>query len=715
MVVNLLFLVPALIFSSYLAVLTIAAALKGKQFKVASAKSQRRFAILVPSHDEEAVIENTLASLGDLDYPRDRYDVIVIADNCSDKTADIARSHGDVVFERFDDTNKGKGQALRWCLDRLKSEGAAYDAFVIIDADTVASSNLLTVMNDYLEEGAMCIQCSTLVTPQPGAWSPEMTRIGFLLHNYTRPLGKKALGLSMGLNGNGMCLSSNLLSSIPWSAYSRVEDLEHALKLAIEGVRVIFAPEAYVHAIMPTDSRLAESQRRRWELARFSIIKNYTWTLLSAAIRKRSLVIFDMLMDLITPAFVNLFVLTVAGLLVNAAGTVVLEAPSALLWMMPAYFGALLLETFHVVGGLKVANADRGAYRTLMSTPKYALWKFKLYIRTIIKGDDKLWLRTERERSLPTGSAGESTDTSRRTDRSSHRDEGSTRGEENIRFPFQPRVMSVRIDTLNAEEVMKKIGQFLKDSKLHTIATVNPEFVMTARKDREFLRILNHADLNIADGIGVQLAMKMMYGEVCERITGVDLTWRLTGLAAEQGYSIFLLGAAEGVARDAAAKMKERYPALKIAGYYSGRPDEEGLVECINLTNPDILLVAFGAPKQEKFIFKNAKTLNAKIAMGVGGTFDYIAGVVPRAPAWMRRLGMEWLYRLANQPERIGRILTATVRYPIAMYFYKSSKSSVSRKVLGESLNELKSTIEAPSSPAPRANLVHSNSRAVEV
>ncbi len=710
---DIVFLVPIMIFASYLALLTAAAANRGKHRNMGPAKSLRRFAILVPSHDEEEVIDNTLVSLGNIDYPRDKYDIVVIADNCSDRTAEIARSHGVIVLERSDEINKGKGQALRWCLDQLKARETAYEAYVIIDADTVASSNLLYVMNDYLEAGAVCVQCSTLVTPQPGAWSPEMTRIGFLLHNYVRPLGKKALGLSMGLNGNGMCLSAELLSSMPWSAYSRVEDLEHALQLAIKGVGVVFAPEAHVHAIMPADSRLAESQRRRWELARFSIIKKYAWPLISAAMKRRSVVIFDMFMELITPAFVNLFALTASALILNIL-VVAFGARSAFLWIIPAYAAAVLLEVYHVIGGLKVANADRAAYRALMNAPKYALWKMRLYFNTMLKGDDKVWLRTARERIVRKYNSAQPNDSSMKSDRDTDYGIGPPRRQTDRVFSFQPRIMSVRIDTLNRDEVMGKIGEFLKDSRLHTIATVNPEFVMTARKDREFLRILNHADLNIADGFGVQLAMQMMYGKVCERITGVDLTWGLAALAAARGYSIFLLGAAEGVARKAAMKMRERYPALKIAGHYSGRPDEEGLVQCINATNPDILLVAFGAPKQEKFIFRNRTFLSAKIAMGVGGTFDYIADEVPRAPVWMRQMGLEWLYRLANQPERAGRILTATVRFPIAVASYDFAKSSVARRVLGESLPRLRSVVEAPSNSLNTARLLNSDSRTVD-
>ncbi len=397
--IDIIVLAPAVFFALYLALLTVAATYRRPRYGTASSRSLKKFAILVPAHNEEAVIGNTLDSLNAIDYPVNKYDVIVIADNCSDKTARLSRSKGVVVLERFDESNRGKGQALRWSMDKLKNDGAAYDAFVIIDADTVASANLLTVMNNYLGEGAECIQCSTLVIPEPGAWSPETTRIGFLLHNYVRPLGKKALGLSMGLNGNGMCLSATLLSRLPWSSFSRVEDLEYALQLVLENVKVFFAPEATVKAMMPTDSRLAESQRRRWEIARFSLIRKYAWPLTSAAVRKKSIVIMDMLLELITPAFVNLFLFTTTALAINTTAAVLFAAP-AVGWISLAYCSALLLEVFHVLYGLKVAGANSDSYLVLMNTPKYAVWKLRLYLKTLMNGDDKTWLRTERDHKL---------------------------------------------------------------------------------------------------------------------------------------------------------------------------------------------------------------------------------------------------------------------------------------------------------------------------
>lgn len=235
-------------------------------------------------------------------------------------------------------------------------------------------------------------------------------------------------------------------------------------------------------------------------------------------------------------------------------------------------------------------------------------------------------------------------------------------------------ILDIHLDRVSMNQALVKIQAFLLDNTLHHIATVNPEFIMAARKDKKFHEILNSTDLNVPDGFGLQCAAWFLGEKIGERITGVDLTWEICKLAAEKGYSVFFLGAAEGVAEKAAHRIELLNPGLKIAGTYSGTPDEEGIAERINSVSPDILLVAFGAPKQEKFIFDNRGALKVKLAMGVGGTFDYIAGIVPYAPTWMRESGLEWLYRLFTQPKRWKRIITATIIFPWMVFISRFKK-----------------------------------------
>jgi N-acetylglucosaminyldiphosphoundecaprenol N-acetyl-beta-D-mannosaminyltransferase len=236
-------------------------------------------------------------------------------------------------------------------------------------------------------------------------------------------------------------------------------------------------------------------------------------------------------------------------------------------------------------------------------------------------------------------------------------------------------ILGVKIDSLKFKEAVKMIDGYILSSekKCHQIVTVNPEFIVTTQKDKEFKRILNRADLSLPDGIGLKYAAKAQGENFPERITGTDLTWALAKLAEDRGYRIYLLGAAPGVALQVANWLKLIHPRIKIVGVYPGSPDEKGLIDRINQANPNILFVAFGAPKQEKFIAQNLSKLNCQVAIGIGGAFDYISGIVDRAPLWIRKINIEWLYRLIKQPKRIKRIFTAVIIFPI-LFFFSSLK-----------------------------------------
>ncbi|PIP17975.1 MAG: glycosyltransferase [Parcubacteria group bacterium CG_4_10_14_0_8_um_filter_35_7] len=245
-------------------------------------------------------------------------------------------------------------------------------------------------------------------------------------------------------------------------------------------------------------------------------------------------------------------------------------------------------------------------------------------------------------------------------------------------------ILGVLIDRITSKEVLKKIEEFLNSDTQHYITTPNPEFVMRAQKDEEFRNILNKSDIAIPDGIGLVFASHFLGNPIPERVAGSDLVWKIAKLAEYKNCSLYLLGGKEGVAEEAARKLKEKYPNLKIKGAESGgeveerklKTQNEEMVKRINERQPDILLVAFGAPKQEKWIYYNLSKLSSvKVAIGVGGTFDFIAGRIKRAPMFLRKLGMEWLWRLFIEPKRINRILTATVRFGWKVLKWKIKKA----------------------------------------
>lgn len=197
------------------------------------------------------------------------------------------------------------------------------------------------------------------------------------------------------------------------------------------------------------------------------------------------------------------------------------------------------------------------------------------------------------------------------------------------------------------------------NTKIHQVCTVNPEFIMHARRDRTFADVLRQADLCVPDGVGVLWAARRQGIQLHERVTGSDGIYRICQCAAERGWRVYLLGAAVGVADVAAQRLMALYPGLQIVGAYSGSPADTEWPEIrvrLHRVQPDILFVAYGHPRQDLWIALHRQELPVKVAVGVGGAFDFVAGVMPRAPRWMQRWGVEWLYRLIQQPWRWRRM-----------------------------------------------------------
>jgi N-acetylglucosaminyldiphosphoundecaprenol N-acetyl-beta-D-mannosaminyltransferase len=224
---------------------------------------------------------------------------------------------------------------------------------------------------------------------------------------------------------------------------------------------------------------------------------------------------------------------------------------------------------------------------------------------------------------------------------------------------MQARVLGVRIDCLGMGAALARIEQLVDEGGHHLVATVNPEFVMGAQRDREFARVLDSAALCLPDGTGVVWAARRQGCGISEPVPGVDLIPPLAAMCARRGLQLFLLGAEPGVAAALASKLSDEHPGLQVASH-AGSPDpsfDSETLKLIRAHETQVLFVAFGAPKQELWIDRLKEQLNVSVAIGVGGAFDYLTGRVPRAPVWMRRAGLEWLHRLARQPWRARRML----------------------------------------------------------
>lgn len=237
-------------------------------------------------------------------------------------------------------------------------------------------------------------------------------------------------------------------------------------------------------------------------------------------------------------------------------------------------------------------------------------------------------------------------------------------------------VLGVPISNVTMQEAVEKVRSFVHSDKLHSVCTPNPEIVMLAKEDPHFMDVVRKADLVVPDGIGVVIASRLKKGETLpERVPGFDLVQNTMKDAVKEGYKYFFFGSKPGVADQAADKMRETYPGIQIVGTRDGyfKPeDEPRIIEEINASGANILLVALGAPRQETWIEKNRDKLpNVRVAIGVGGSLDGMAGIVKRAPEIYQKVGLEWFYRLMKQPTRFKRMLVLPVFLKDVMFYKK--------------------------------------------
>lgn len=233
-------------------------------------------------------------------------------------------------------------------------------------------------------------------------------------------------------------------------------------------------------------------------------------------------------------------------------------------------------------------------------------------------------------------------------------------------------ILGVGVDVVTADEAYRRIRSLWQgrdDEPCHQIVTLNPEMIMAAQRHPELLGVFNDSTLAVADGIGVVWASRVLGRPVPERIPGIDLASRLIAAVARDGRSLALVGGRPGVALEAARRLQERHPGLRVSaafhGYFS-EAEGESIVAEVARAGPDLLLVGLGAPKQELWIHRNLRRLNARVAMGVGGALDVFAGKAKRAPVTWQRFGLEWAYRLLREPRRAKR-MTALPKFAVAV------------------------------------------------
>ncbi len=380
----------------YLCIVSVSAVLtakKGKNEREASfpPSQHTNFAILIPAHNEIAVLEKLLTSLAALDYPEDHFAVYVVADNCTDTTAKLARATDRVnVYERFDQERRGKGFALNWLMQRLDEDGLIYDAYVVLDADSVVIPAFLQVMNKGLMRGAQALQANNNVLNITDSPSTALRWIAMTLMNHVRPLGRNGIGCSSTLTGNGMCLSRSLLTRYPWQSYSLAEDYQYYLSLMQHGVKVLYMPDAIVRSEMPTTFAQMRTQDIRWESPDNSQPSWKTaWNLLKAGVRNRDIVRIEAIAELLTPPLSYL----VGSCLLALVG-------SLLLWSLPNLVLSLVITCgllCYFGTAFYLLRPPRTVFFALLHAPGFMLWK--LWVILVVRRSKKHaveWVRTSR-------------------------------------------------------------------------------------------------------------------------------------------------------------------------------------------------------------------------------------------------------------------------------------------------------------------------------
>ena len=369
----------------YLALITLAGLLPPR--RLVDRPMPGRIVLVVPAHNEAAGIGATVSNLLALTRRDGDAEVVVVADNCTDDTADRARSLGARVLVRNDAERRGKGFALDHAFRQLEREDAL--AYVVIDADSRAADNLLASLRRHFGAGARAVQCRYTVLNPDDAPRTRLAQIALAAFNVLRPRGRARLGLSAGILGNGFALRRELLEQVPYSAASVVEDLEYHLKLVAAGARVAFADDTEVQGEMPDSGRGDDQQRARWEGGRLRKLLSHGLPLAGQVLSGR-LRALEPLADLLL-APLGHHVMALSALL--ALGLVLTPAAGF------AGLGALglALVAGHVLAALRVARLPLSRLAVLAHVPGYLVWKLRVLGATLAASRrNSAWVRTQR-------------------------------------------------------------------------------------------------------------------------------------------------------------------------------------------------------------------------------------------------------------------------------------------------------------------------------
>jgi len=358
-----------------------------------------RFAVAIPAHDEGVVLSTTLAQLRKESYPRELFDLCVVADHCADDTAEVARRGGAIVYERTSLPKGRKAYALQYLLDRILSADQGYDAVAIFDADSKVDPEFLRVMDIHFQAGRRALQGQHIISNPHDSLLTAMAAVDMRLNNRLRNQSRSNLGLSCRLMGDAMVLDAGLLRTHEWLGESLTEDREYGYELLLHGIRVRYVPEARSFGQAAGSWKQAEPQRLRWYGGLVGMQRRLAGRLLAGAVRSRSLALLDGVLELLMPSYSFL----------AAASILNLGLALSFSWFLPSvrcFLGIagsllLLLAWFaYPLLGLIIDRAPAWAFKTLLMGPAYVAWRLWISILVRLRGGRIAWIRTPRREEV---------------------------------------------------------------------------------------------------------------------------------------------------------------------------------------------------------------------------------------------------------------------------------------------------------------------------
>ena len=349
-----------------------------------------RFLILIPAHNEELLIKRILASFKTQSYPQKLFTVLVVADNCVDKTLEYASKAGVEVLERKSSKNFGKGYAIKYALDNMSQ--MTYDAVLIIDADSIIGKDSLSALNRHIQQGAKALQCNNALANPEDSWFTLIMNVARTLGNDIIEPAKEKLGLSSHLMGNGMCFTKEIIEKYGWNAFSVGEDWEYYAKIINHGERIAFAQDVHVYHQESTSLKQATPQRMRWSSGRFDILRKYGFGLFGKGLIEKNFLKFDASLPLIFPNPSLAMNFTCLGILPSI---ILLVYGGSVIWI--GWFGLLIiLQMLFFITAVFYTKNKFKSFMSIFIAPLFLAWKMSIDILSFFGKGRKKWVRTKR-------------------------------------------------------------------------------------------------------------------------------------------------------------------------------------------------------------------------------------------------------------------------------------------------------------------------------